>query len=99
MFGNPSYKVNRKCRFNLARLHYQNNKFEEALALLSSQNVDEKIDYPSTERASFLNLIGMAYFNMGNVAMALRFAKDSLTYNPKHKPAIKLLHAISQVHH
>ena len=94
-----------KCKFNLARLHYQSGNFQTAIELFPSDTSFGEssfsgdfgdVSYDSTDKASFTNLAAMSFYQLGNFTMAERLVRKSLRLNPNHQPALKLLSIISQ---
>ena len=59
-----------KCKFNLARLHYQSGNFQSAVELFSSDLSFGDARYDSTDKASFTNLAAMSFYQLGNLTMA-----------------------------
>ena len=97
-----------KCKFNLARLHYQSGNFQSALELFPGDESLETsfddnfesfgdISYGSADKASFTNLAAMSFYQLGNFTMAESLVRKSLRFNPNHQPALKLLSIISKL--
>ena len=90
-----------KCKFNLARLHYQSGNFQSALELfLGEESFEESfgdISYGAADKASFTNLAAMSFYQLGNFTMAESLVRKSLRFNPNHQPALKLLSIISKL--
>ena len=87
------FMQNMKCRFNLARMKYRVGNFVQTISLLPKTfgHLSPK------EIASFLNLVAIAYFNIGETELAINFAKSSLSYNANHTPALNFLQNIAKV--
>ena len=94
-----------KCKFNLARLHYQSGNFQSAVELFpGDMSFDDNsfgdnlgdASYDSTDKASFTNLAAMSFYQLGNFTIAESLVRKSLRLNPNHQPALKLLSIISK---
>ena len=90
-----------KCKFNLARVHYQSGNFQSALELFPDEESFEEtfgdVSYGSADKASFTNLAAMSFYQLGNFTMAESLVRKSLRLNPNHQPALKLLSIIAKL--
>ena len=84
---------NLNCRFNLARLFYNQKFYQKSIGLLEIIATEKIINgrclfYSKSERASFLNLLALAHLKLRNFEKSRFFVEKSLEANSGHLPAL-----------